>query len=440
MEHKNNMIKIARFLSSLSALGAIFTLFHSRFGLLNVLLWIPKVLMSDFAPFAALSGVIGTILGLFNRDWRSTVLGLFGASVATRYVFKTAASHRGFETVFGPEWEINIPPEVRQRMFSRRWTPLPKDPPKIRCTQDVLIATDPEDGDRLYADLWIPPEAGYRSGIAVIYLHGSGWHYGDKDMRTRRFFRHLVDQGHVIIDLAYRLAPNVGLYRMLFDIKRAISWIKMKAAELGVDEKKIVLMGGSAGAQLALLAAYTPNDQKFQPQDIQVDTSVCGVISYYGPTDFVELHRDFERMFRKIPPRKFFLGKVPISRWEDRARRTGFLPPNGRFVAPIEILPSLLGDLPERGMDLYHVGSPINHVGDHCPPTLLFQGLHDFSGMANQVRRLHHALHDSGAKSILVEFYNTEHGFDLILPKWSPAAQAATYDTERFLALLAFPA
>jgi len=41
-----------------------------------------------------------------------------------------------------------------------------------------------------------------------------------------------------------------------------------------------------------------------------------------------------------------------------------------------------------------------------------------------------------GTTSVYVEFLNTEHGFDLFFPRWSPAAQAATYDTERFLALM----
>jgi acetyl esterase/lipase len=314
----------------------------------------------------------------------------------------------------------------------------PKDPPQNPCVQDVHIATDPEIGDQLYADVWIPHEGCSKSGLAVIYLHGSGWHYGGKDMRTRRFFRHLTNQGHVIIDFAYRLAPRVNLDQMVFDVKQAISWIKSNAVNYGVDEKKIVLMGGSAGAQLALLAAYTPNDPRFQPQDIQQDTSVCGVVSYYGPTDLIELQRYFESKFRRIPTRRSFLVSAPITRWEERARRTGFLPPDGRFVAPIEILPSLLGDIPERAIDLYQLASPINHVGDHCPPTLLLQGLHDFGGMVNQVRLLDEALLKVGVQSILVEFHNTEHGFDLISPKWSPATQAATYDTERFLALLAY--
>ncbi|HEY44053.1 MAG TPA: alpha/beta hydrolase [Anaerolineae bacterium] len=434
----NIVIKISRFLSGFSVLMAIFTFIRSESGLLSVLLWIPKALAGGFSLLATLSGILGSILGLLNRDLRSAVLGLFGASMSARYVIKVAASHGGFEEVFGPDWEAYITPEVKKRMYSKRWTPLPKNPPEIPWRQDIHIATDPEDGDRLYADLWIPPDREYRTGLGVIYLHGSGWHYGNKDMRTRHFFRHLTNQGHVIIDFAYRLAPNVDLHQMLFDVKRAINWMKTNAVDYGVDAKKVVLMGGSAGAQLALLAAYTPNDPHFQPKDIQVDTSVCGVVSYYGPTDLVELHRYFESKFRRIPTRSSFSRRVPISRWEDRARRTGFLPPNGRFVAPMEILPSLMGDAPERVIDLYRLGSPINHVGGHCPPTLLLQGLHDFGGMVNQARMLHNALCRVGVRSILVEFLDTEHGFDLFLPKWSPATQAATYDTERFLALLSF--
>ncbi|KPK93744.1 MAG: hypothetical protein AMJ88_07005 [Anaerolineae bacterium SM23_ 63] len=417
---------------------ACFTLVRSRFGLLSIFLWIPKVLACGLSPLAALSGFLGAALGLVNRDLRSMVLGLFGASVATRYVYKVTGPHHGFERAFGPDWEACIPPQVRQEMLSRRWSLRAFDPPRTPWIQDVHIATDPQDGDRLYADLWIPHEGVTPSGLVVLYLHGSGWHYGGKDMRTRRFFRHLTNQGHVIIDFAYRLAPRVDLYQMIFDVKRAISWMKNNAVNYGVDENKIVLMGGSAGAQLALLAAYTPNDPRFQPLDVQQDTSICGVVSYYGPTDLIELHRYFEAKFRRIPVRRSFLIKVPITRWEKRARRTGFLPPDGRFVTPIEILPNLIGDLPDRATDLYNLFSPINHVGAHCPPTLLLQGLHDFGGMVNQVRSLHEALFNAGVMSILVEFHNTEHGFDLIPPKWSPATQAATYDTERFLALLAY--
>jgi acetyl esterase/lipase len=56
--------------------------------------------------------------------------------------------------------------------------------------------------------------------------------------------------------------------------------------------------------------------------------------------------------------------------------------------------------------------------------------------MGPSVQRLHHALVAAGVASVLVEFPRTDHAFDLVLPQVSPVAQAATYDVERFLALL----
>jgi hypothetical protein len=36
-----------------------------------------------------------------------------------------------------------------------------------------------------------------------------------------------------------------------------------------------------------------------------------------------------------------------------------------------------------------------------------------------------------------VLFPQTDHAFDLVLPRWSPSAQSALYEIERFLALMA---
>ena len=101
------------------------------------------------------------------------------------------------------------------------------------------------------------------------------------------------------------------------------------------------------------------------------------------------------------------------------------------------ITPTPIGRHADEAPELYHLGSPINHVGPHCPPTLLLQGAHDSGAMAPDVRRLHRALRQAGVPSVYVEFPDTEHGFDLFAPRWSPAAQAATYDTSHFLALMA---
>jgi acetyl esterase/lipase len=62
--------------------------------------------------------------------------------------------------------------------------------------------------------------------------------------------------------------------------------------------------------------------------------------------------------------------------------------------------------------------------------------LNDCFQPAHLSRALHHKLLASGVPSVYVEFPQTEHGFDLLLPRYAPAAQAALYDVERFLALM----
>ena len=222
---------------------------------------------------------------------------------------------------------------------------------------------------------------------------------------------------------------------MVADVKRAIAWVKANGAEYGANPERVVLVGGSAGGHLALLAAYTPNHPELDPADVDADTSVRAVVSYYGLPDLRASYDYFQTGFDHVMVEET-LGKSVVDGIKAILLRTGILPPGGKYAGYTDLLPNLLGGTPEDVPELYHLGSPINHVGPHCPPTLLLQGDHDLGGMVPDVRRLHRALRGAGVASVCVEFPDTEHAFDLVFPKWAPAAQAATYDTERFLALM----
>jgi acetyl esterase/lipase len=202
--------------------------------------------------------------------------------------------------------------------------------------------------------------------------------------------------------------------------------MKKHAQDLGVNADRVVLIGGSAGGHLALLAGYTPNHPRLDPPDITGDTSVRGVISYYGPSD---LRVQFDR-FNELPG---LTGSTGVERVVMTYLEARF----GFDVVPVHsLLPNFLGGTPSEVPEVYDLGSPSKHIGGHCPPTLLLQGAHDFRGMAPEVRNLYEALRGVGCSSFLLELPDTEHGFDLYKPQWSPAAQAATYVTERFLASL----
>ncbi len=429
------MVNLPRILGLLAAGLGILTLVPPQRRQLSGPMFISKRLAEALVPLLALVGTLGALLGVVYDDLVAVCTGLVGAVISAWHLFKMTAPHEraDFDRIFGPDWQARIPDSLRSHMLKRRYTPLLVSTSSPHWQRDVCF------GEHLRCDVWEPPTGVPRTGLAVVYLFGGGWHYMDKDLGTRRLFRHLAGQGHVIMDAAYTLAPRAQLVRQIGDVKRAIAWLKSSADRYGVNPERLVLMGCSSGAHLALLAAYTPNHPRLQPTDISVDTSVRAVVSYSGMPDLLASYAYFQDHLGR-----FLSDKIPLGRWTIAAieaifQRTRYLPAGGQYVDAADWIPSLLGGTPDEALDMYRLASPIHHVGPHCPPTLLLQGEHDFTGITPDVRRLHRALGDNGVPSIYVEFPNTEHAFDMVpanLPGWLPAAQAAAYVTERFLAMM----
>jgi acetyl esterase/lipase len=417
------MIYLLRAVALLVLLLSALTLVRPKSGWGRLGLFIPKLFAGTFIViFASLGGMIAVGGWLLYHDPLALGLGLGAMAVGLRYVLRLVLrSHRLVQKIE----ERSAPHRWSMPgMLPRPWVGIWRNPPDTPWRRNVALGRNAQTGERILADVWSPPESINPSGLGLIYLPGSGWHYADKDFGTRHFFKHLAWQGHVVIDVAYSLAPAVDIYGMVADVKRAIVWMKQRSKELKVRDDQVVLMGGSAGGHLALVAAYTADNPRFEPPGLPASTSICAVVSYYGPTD---LRAQFDR-FGELPA---LTGKRRLERvfMQYLEARTGFQ------VIPVHsLLPSLMGGTPTDVPELYELASPDSYASGSCPPTLLLQGSHDFSGAAPQVIQLHESLLDAGAVSYFFELPDTEHGFDLYKPGWSPAAQAATYVTERFLA------
>ena len=399
----------------------------------GIVLWALKLAAGALAPWIALAGVLLAALGVRRRDPITAGAGLAAAVLAGRYTARAIEPHNGFDTAFGPGWQARIPPELEGRMLRRRWTPV-TIPPKVRATANVVYSSVPATGAPLRCDLWSPPTGVQPTGLGVIYVHGGAWRLMKKDMFTRPMFRRLAGEGHVVMDIEYRLAPAASVPEMVSDVKRAILWLKRHAGEFGVNPERIVLMGGSAGGHLAMMAAYTTDDPLFQPDGAEGDTRVRGVVSYYGPADLMAVYDDVEVASERLRRRKRI--------WpygytvEILLQLVGLLPSHTSIERAGNLVGELVGAQRDEDPDRFLSLSPIGHVGPHCPPTLLLQGTDDIFGLAPSTWQLHSKLRDAGVTSILVEFPQTDHAFDLALPWISPAAQAALYDVERFLALM----
>jgi acetyl esterase/lipase len=95
------------------------------------------------------------------------------------------------------------------------------------------------------------PAAGKNHPIA-IWIHGGGWHSGDKKevgSKPQAF----TDQGYVFVSINYRLWPGVTIKQIAEDVAKAIRWTHEHGAEYGGDPKRLIVLGHSAGAQLAAL-------------------------------------------------------------------------------------------------------------------------------------------------------------------------------------------
>ncbi len=89
----------------------------------------------------------------------------------------------------------------------------------------------------------------------LLIAHTGGWDSGDPGEFIGANTE-LASQGYVLCSYGYRLAPKNRWPAQADDTRRAFAWIREHAAELGIDTNRIVLMGRSAGAQIAAACAY----------------------------------------------------------------------------------------------------------------------------------------------------------------------------------------
>jgi acetyl esterase/lipase len=428
------MKTIARLMAfvTVAACGLLYMRLRAPVTPMKGVLWICRLLAEALTPFVALGGVVAAVLGLLIRSPVVMLTGMLGGVLAARDVLRVTAAQAGFAQAFGPDWERAIDSEREAKMLQRRWTWQLPDALEASWKRDIPYWTIPGSDRRLLCDLWQPPAGIAPSGLALVYVYGSAWCFFDKDFGTRHFFRHLAAQGHVIMDVAYRLHPETDMLGMVGDVKRAIAWMKAHASAYGVDPERVVLAGASAGGYLALLTAYTPKETLLTPGDLgDVDLSVRGVISCYAPAEarifYDYTNQDAWARGKAVeirPPdplsRRLF-GSSYVRLGLGKRGATGALEP-------------LLGGTPETVPERYALFSPTTHVGPSSPATLLIQGKNDLLAPLEATNLLFEKLVAAGVPAVNIVFPHAEHGFDLTLPRWSPAAQTAWYYQERFLA------
>jgi acetyl esterase/lipase len=402
-------------------------------------LWIVKLYISALSPALTMAGALCTAIGWAAGSVWVWAIGALSTLIFLSHIVRITRARvvsNGL-AMTGKQGENGTIPNrflPKSAVLRLPGTATP------RIEQNVTFSTVPGTNRQLLCDVWRPHESVRPSGVAFIYLHGSAWYLLDKDCGTRPFFSHLSAQGHVVMDVAYRLAPETDMMGMVNDVKRAIVWMKENAGTYGVDRNRVVLGGGSAGGHLALLTAYTATDARFAPAELaEHDVSTCAVVSLYGPADLRAMyyHTNQHLTTRSIPgrPRKEVSPQAPTwmkNKMGEEYHRLGFDKDlrNAGAIAP------LMCGHPDESPENYVLFSPIYHVNAECPPTLLIHGQHDVMAPVDATLQLYDPLAAAKVPTIMHILPQTDHAFDLILPGLSPSAHTAFKDVQWFLARL----
>lgn len=254
---------------------------------------------------------------------------------------------------------------------------------KTRHQKDIVFATPA--GVPLQMEVYQPPEVGKYPAVVVIY--GGAWQIGNPSDYPE-FNQYIANQGYTVFAIDYRHAPQYRFPAQLDDVRTALDFIRKHAAEYEADPERIVLFGRSAGAHLAMLAAYQPDAPPIR-----------GVVSYYGPVNLTEEYKE---------------------------------PPHPDPINVRAVLETFIGGSPEELPTQYQIASPIDYLTRPLPPTLLIYASRDHLVEARFGRQMYQTLLQSGNTAVLLEIPWAEHAFDAVFGGVSN--QLALYHTERFLA------
>jgi acetyl esterase/lipase len=144
-------------------------------------------------------------------------------------------------------------------------------------------------------------EASKRNGCAIVVCPGGGYGFLADDHEGRQVAEWLNSIGVTAFVLRYRIAPRYHHPAPLLDAQRAVRTVRARAKEWGVDERRIGILGFSAGGHLASSAGTHFDDGKPDAED-PIERASCRpdfmvlcypVISFTAPYTHQGSRRNF---------------------------------------------------------------------------------------------------------------------------------------------------
>lgn len=224
----------------------------------------------------------------------------------------------------------------------------------------------------LQLDLYTPKNIEHPTA-GLILIHGGSWKSGRRE-DYRYYGIKFAEQGYVVASISYRLLQVAPFPAAVEDTKCAVRWLRAHAEQHHVDPSRIAVFGGSAGGHLAMMVGYSSDVPELEGDggNNEVSSRVQAVVDLYGPVD---LTTEYARKKSKIAK---FIGK-PY----------------------------------DEATQVYKLASPITHITQDDPPTLILHGTIDELVPIRQADLLDEALKKAGVSHQYYRLEGWPHAMDI---------------------------
>lgn len=189
---------------------------------------------------------------------------------------------------------------------------------------------EPDEGDALKLDVFFPDDySPDKKHGCIVFFFGGGWSGGS----TNQFYgygKYMASRGLVAVSAQYRTMKShkASPRQCVEDGKEAIRYLRKHAKELGIDPKKIIAGGGSAGGHVAAACAMCPKIDSKPESPISCEPNALVLLNPvydngpegYGHERVTEYWKDispFHNIRKGLPPTIAFFGSndkhVPVA-------------------------------------------------------------------------------------------------------------------------------
>ena len=205
-------------------------------------------------------------------------------------------------------------------------------PEDIDVFKDLRYGKDPKNH---LLDLYRPKE--YSGKLPVLVsCHGGGFIYGDKELYS--FYTMMfASAGFAVINFNYTLCPHMNFPRPVIETNGVLKWVCRHADEYDLDLNNVVMIGDSAGAQIASQYAVCVSNAEYAsimgievPKfELRALSLGCGI---YSLSELGSNTRDLERIYIGKNP-EIYGEKIKIMNYID-----AYYPPSFLISSPGDFL------------------------------------------------------------------------------------------------------